>query len=386
MNQIEQFIASQLQQRQSDQRLRRLRNIMPGDGAHIFVDRRPLVNFASNDYLGLSNHPALIERSIEFTRRFGTGSGASRLISGNLEPYEYIEHKLASLKGTESALILPTGFQANVTVLSALAGDDAVIVCDRFSHNSILQGARLSGARFSRYRHCDWTDLDGRLARLDKDRQNRWIVTESVFSMDGDRTDLAALNKVAQAHRAAIFLDEAHATGVLGELGMGLSTAARGVTVAMGTFGKACGGFGAYIACSRQIRDYLVNFCSGLIYSTALPPSVLGAIDAALDLIPRMEKQRQLLLDNADKLRARLHQMGFDTAGSTTQIIPVVVGDDGAALKLAAYLEDGGIFAPAVRPPTVPDGTARVRLSLTAHHTAEHLQRLLNLLKSWHAH
>ncbi|HEY9791547.1 MAG TPA: 8-amino-7-oxononanoate synthase [Candidatus Obscuribacterales bacterium] len=379
-------ISQQLLQRQSEGRLRQLRNIMPGTGAQILVDRRPLINFASNDYLGLSNHPALSQRSIEFTQRYGTGSTGSRLICGNMEPYEYIERKLASLKGTEAALILPSGFQTNLTVLDALCGGESLLACDRLSHNSILRGAQTSGARWTRYEHNDFTDLDERLVDQTGRYKTKWIATESVFSMDGDVVDLPSLQKVATAHDAAIYLDEAHATGVMGSYGMGFAAGKAGVTVAMGTFSKAAGSFGGYIACSQKIKDYLINFCGGIIFSTALPPPVLGAIDAALDLIPTMEKQRQLLLSNAEHLRTKLHKLGIDTGNSASQIIPIIVGDDNAALNLSQHLQDGGIFAPAIRPPTVPDGTARVRLSLTVHHTSEHLERIVNLMRSWNAH
>ncbi len=376
----------QLAERQTSGKLRQLRQIMPAEGAHILVGQRPLVNFASNDYLGLSSHPALKERAIEYIQRFGVGSTASRLLSGNIEPYDYIERKLASLKGTETALILPTGFQTNITLLSALAADKTLLACDRLSHVSLLKGAQLSGARWTRYEHNDLNDLDARLAESGDRYSNKWIVTESVFSMDGDCVDLRGLLKIAQAHDAAILLDEAHATGIFGEQGMGLSVGHKGITVAMGTFGKGLGSFGAYVACSRTLKDYLINFCAGLVYSTALPPAVLGAIDAALDIVPTMEQKRRMLLENADHMRVRIHKLGYDTNKSTSQIIPVIVGNDAEAAALAQYLEDGGIFAPAIRTPTVPDGTARVRLSLTAHHTREHLERVLSLLRSFHAH
>jgi 8-amino-7-oxononanoate synthase len=379
-------VRQQLGQRAEAGLLRQLRNVMPGEGAHILVDRRPLVNFASNDYLGLACHPALKQRAIEYTQRFGTGSGSSRLICGNIEPFEAIERKLASLKGTEAALILPSGFQTNISTINALSAEGTLLACDRLSHNSLLQGAQNSGARWSRYEHNNLTDLDERLAEQKQRYPNKWIVTESVFSMDGDTVDIPSLLKVAGAHQANVYLDEAHATGVLGENGMGMSAGTKGVTVAMGTFSKACGAFGGYIACSQELKDYLVNYCSGLIYSTALPPPVLGAIDAALDLIPTMAKQRQLLLSNADMLRTRLQKMGFSTADSTTQIVPIVVGGENEALSLADYLRDGGIFAPAIRQPTVPEGTARVRLSLTLHHTMEHFERIISLMRNWRAH
>lgn len=379
--------AQLLSQRKDEGRLRALRSIMPGEGATILVNRRPLINFASNDYLGLSQHEHLKQRSIEYINRFGVGSTASRLVCGNLEPFEAVERKLASLKGTETALILPSGFQTNLTMIPALAnGTETFIACDRLSHNSLLSGVQLSGAKWTRYQHNDTADLTRRFNEADERFTKKWIITESVFSMDGDRVDMPALLAAARDANASLYVDEAHATGVLGQSGMGMCVGETGITAVMGTFGKALGSFGAYIACTQTLKDYLINFCSGLIYSTALPPAVLGAIDAALDVVPTMEKQRQVLLDNAEQFRAKLNHAGFDTGASSTQIIPVIVGSDDAALSLAQHLEDGGIFAPAIRPPTVPDDAARVRFSLSLLHSREHLERVLTLMRNWRAH
>jgi 8-amino-7-oxononanoate synthase len=378
--------ANLLSQREADSRRRSLREILPGDGATIHVNGRPLVDFASNDYLGLARHSLLIDRAAEFLRRFGAGSTASRLLSGNLAPFETVERKLASLKGTEAALLLPTGFQANTTVIPALADTASVqVLCDRLCHQSLLTGARLGMGKWTRFAHNDAGNLQARIGQQ-PDCDRRLIVTESVFSMDGDVANLDELSAVATANGALLYVDEAHATGVMGLNGMGMAAGRKDIAIAMGTFGKALGSFGAYIACSREMREYLVNFCGGIIYSTALPPSVLGAIDAALDIIPTMEKQRELLMSNAERLRVKLRAMGFDCGNSTTQIIPIILGNDAEAIALAAHLEAGGFFAPAIRPPTVPDGTARVRLSLTTLHTREHLERLCLLMRDWRGH
>jgi 8-amino-7-oxononanoate synthase len=376
--------AELLSQREADSRRRALREIVPGDGAIIHVNGRPLVDFASNDYLGLARHPLLIDRSVEYTRRFGAGSTASRLLSGNIAPFEAVERKLASLKGTQAALLLPTGFQANTTVLPALADSKTQILCDRLSHQSLLSGAQLSNRQWGRFTH---NDLDALRAKIEQQpAERRIIVTESVFSMDGDVADLNSLEEIATTNGALLYVDEAHATGVLGRNGMGLAAGRGENVIAMGTFGKALGSFGSYIACTSELREYLVNFCGGLIYSTALPPAVLGAIDAALDIIPMMEKQRELLMSNAERLRVKLRALGYDCGNSSTQIIPIVVGEDADAVALAAHLESGGFFAPAIRPPTVPDGAARVRLSLTTLHTREHLERLCLLMRDWRGH
>ncbi len=373
-----------LAQRLTGQRLRTLRSVTPLAGMLVECNGRTLINFSANDYLGLSQHPLLKERAIEWLQRYGTGCGASRLITGNLDCYEQLEIKLARLKGTESALILNSGFQTNLTVLSAVAFAESFLLLDRLSHNSLLQGARLSGARWARFRHNDLDDLQRRLAgTFAAAAKDRWIVTESVFGMDGDRADIEALVKLAQHQKAQLFVDEAHSTGVLGAGGMGLAAGHSAIDLIMGTFGKACGSFGSYIACSRLMRDYLINCCSGFVYSTGLPPATLGAIDAALDLIPGMEPERARLAQAAEYLRNQLKAMGFSTRASSTQIIPVIVGGDGDALGLSGHLEENGILAMAIRPPTVPQGTARIRLTLSAAHTDWQLEKLIESFRSW---
>lgn len=373
-----------LQQRRMANQCRSLRSFIPQEGMKVCVDGKSLDNFSSNDYLGLSQSPYLKERAIEFTERYGVGSGASRLVSGNIEIYEQLEQKLAMLKGTETSLLLCSGFQTNVTTIAALtAGGSVRAFCDRFSHNSILQGVMQSGSKWTRFQHNDLDDLKKRLKRDPaRDSASKWILTESVFSMDGDVADIDSLVQIAQDNDASLFVDEAHSTGVLGERGMGLA-AGKNVDIIMGTFSKACGSFGGYVACKSVTRDFLINFCSGLIYSTALPPAVLGAIDAALDLVPKMELQRKTLRDYSQYVRAELERLHFSSGGSKSQIIPVIVGCEIDAINLSKFLEDEGILAPAIRPPTVPTNSARVRLSLSAAHTEEQIERLLAVLRKW---
>ncbi len=377
--------AARLKERKEDDRLRCLKTVTPGASAAVFLNGRELVNFASNDYLGLSTHPSLKARAISFTQRWGVGSSASRLVCGNIDAYDTIEKKLAKLKGTEAALVFASGYQANSTVLGTLSGDGSLLALDRLSHNSLLSGAQLSRCRFLRFKHNDLADLEQQLSRPALHKYtSRWVVSESIFSMDGDSADIDALCRLSANSGSGLYLDEAHATGVFGRHGMGLTAGRKEVTVAMGTFGKGLGSFGAYIACSETLRDYLINFCPGLIYSTALPPAVLGAIDAALDIIPSMDRQREYLLDMAEGLRVRLKSCGFDTGNSCSQIIPILVGSDKLALELARHLEAAGIFAPAIRTPTVPANAARVRISLSAHHTKEQIDHLIKTLSNWH--
>lgn len=370
------------EERKQQNRFRELRALATTGGAEIFLDDgRKLINFASNDYLGLTQHPKLKRRAIDYTETYGVGAGSSRLVSGNLSLYEKIERKIADFKGTEAALLLASGYQTNATVLAALGRKQTFMAGDHENHNSMLLGMQLSQGRWHRYRHNDLNHLESLLQKGDD--LSKWVVSESVFSMDGDAIDIPALSELATKYDAAVYIDEAHATGVLGENGRGLCYGASGITVTMGTFSKALGSFGAYIACSEAMKQYLINFCSGLIYSTALPPGVLGAIDAALDLVVELDAERAALMGRSSKVRLAVEELGMNTGRSNTQIIPIVTGRDEDALSLARHLESCGILAPAIRPPTVPDGEARVRVSLTAAHTDEHIDHLLFSLEKW---
>jgi len=355
--------------------------VIPIHDSQVMADHEILMNFCSNDYLGLSKHPLLRERAGEFLERFGAGSTASRLICGNFVCFEEVEKKLAMLKGTEAALLFNSGYQANGSLLPALTDRNSLILSDELNHNSIVNGALLSRCRVFRFDHNDLGHLVRLLEEGSRENPSRIvIVTESVFSVDGDRSDVEALVNIAGDFDALLVVDEAHATGVLGTHGMGLARG-KGVDLAMGTFGKACGSFGAYVACSRVMRDYLINTCSGFIYSTAMPPSVVGSIDAALELIPGMDKEREELQSLAQIFRDALQKMGWDTGRSSTQIIPVIVGGARKAVSLSDQLRRGGILAPALRPPTVRTGRSSIRFGLTALHTRQDLEMVLDGLR-----
>lgn len=353
------------------------------DARTIRIGNETYVNFAGNDYLTLRFHPALINRAEAWAEEHGVGSGASRLVTGNLDLFAGIEAKVAALKQKQAALIMASGFQANASVLQALfdrsvLGAEPLVFSDRLNHASIHFGCAASGARETRYRHCDAAHLGSLLSQHQGgDERPKFILTESVFSMDGDVAPLAEIALLAREHDAMLFVDDAHATGILGEGGRGLSGEAD---VVIGTFSKALGGFGAYVACSDTVRDYLINRCSGLIYSTALPPPVLGAIDAALDLVPSLDAERAHVASLAERFRLGAQALGFNTGASTTQIVPLVAGSNHAALSLSKRLRDAGYFVTAIRPPTVPAGTARLRLAFTAAHTASDVDGLLNAL------
>jgi 8-amino-7-oxononanoate synthase len=348
----------------------------------INVGGKTYVNFASNDYLALRFHKALKERAAEWAETYGVGSGASRLVTGNLDLLGPIEAKVAKLKGKPAALIMASGFQTNAAVLQALLdksvlGAEPLVFADRLNHASMHFGCQAAGVRELRYRHCDAKQLGELLSQYDQDERPKFILTESVFSMDGDVAPLADIAALTRAHGATLIVDDAHATGILGEEGRGLSGDAD---IAIGTFSKALGSFGGYVASSETVRDYLINRCSGLIYSTALPAPVLGAIDAALDLVPGMNMERTHVATLAQRFRDGAGALGLSTGASTTQIVPVIVGSPDAALAMSARLRSAGFWAVAIRPPTVPAGTARLRVAFTAAHEESDIDRLLDVL------
>ena len=373
-------LATALDQLDGAHRRRRIRPVAIPGPRLVLADGRSLIDASSNDYLGLSQHPALKARAIEWVERFGAGARASRLVTGTLEAVVELEARLAAFKGTEAALIFNAGYQANAAVLPALfdlAGSrDALVFTDRLNHASLHAGCAAAGVRQIRFHHNDLGHLEELLAKH-ADGSPAFIVTESVFSMDGDRADVAALAAIAKRHGAVLYLDEAHATGVLGPQGRGLAIAAPGAVV-MGTLGKAFGAAGAYIAGSRQLIDFLVNRCAGIIYSTAPAPAACGAVDAALDLMPLLDRERALLAARGERLRRRLASLGVSTLASTTQIVPAVLGSEEAALAAQQQLEQRGVLAVAIRPPTVPEGISRLRFSLTSAHTDADFDQLLD--------
>lgn len=380
-----QFIDLELDARKQRRQLRTLKTVTPCDKANVTIAQRILVNFCANDYLGLSRHPVLSRLAAQHLERYGTGATASRLICGNQRYFQPVEERLAELKGTETALVFNSGFQANISILPALVDRSSLILSDRLNHNSIIQGTRLARCRVAIFNHNDMEHLELLLKESEAENfSRRLIVTESIFSMDGDQCAIDHLVALAGKYNAILVVDEAHATGVTGKNGMGL-TCGKGVDVVIGTFSKACGAFGAYVACTQRLRDYLINCCAGIIYSTALPPAAIGAIAGALELIPEMDEARHSLQQNADYLRTALRRQGWDCGRSTTQIVPVIVGDEAETTTLSQYLEDHGIFVQAIRPPTVEANKSRLRLALSALHSKNDIQRVIDALAQWKA-
>jgi 8-amino-7-oxononanoate synthase len=353
-------------------RLTAVEEVLPG--GKVRVGGRVLLNLSSNDYLGLSQDPRLIHAAQEAAARWGVGAGASRLVAGHLALHREVEAKLAAFKGTDAGVIFSTGYMANLGVISALAGPGDRIFCDRINHASIYDGIKLSGATLARFPHRDLNRLEELLQKNGSGR--KLIITDTVFSVDGDLAPLKELVDLKDRYGAVLMVDEAHATGVLGPKGAGLAEAlglTPRVEVHMGTFSKALGSLGGYVAGDRRLIDYLHNRARSFIYSTAMPPQVLGAIGAALDIVTREPERRSYLLAQAQNFRDSLVQAGFDLLGSETQIVPVLVGENARTLELAARLRERGLLAVAFRPPTVTPGRARVRFSLSASHSREDL-------------
>jgi len=363
---------------------RSLTAVAAPEAREIRVDGRPYINFSSNDYLGLRFHAALIGRAKDWAETYGVGSGASRLVTGNLDLFAPIEAKVARLKHKPAALVMASGFQTNAAVIQALLdrtvlGAEPLVFADRLNHASMHFGCQAAGVRQIRYRHGDASHLGELLSQYQGDSRPRFILTESVFSMDGDVAPLADIAALARAHEACLIVDDAHATGILGEGGAGLSAEAD---IVIGTFSKALGSFGGFVASTETVRDYLVNRCAGLIYSTALPPPVLGAIDAALDFVPGMNVERAGVACLAERFRAGAEGAGLDTGASTTQIVPVILGSAETALAISLRLRQAGLWVTSIRPPTVPAGTARLRLAFTAAHHESDIDRLLDVLST----
>ncbi|HIJ89464.1 MAG: 8-amino-7-oxononanoate synthase [Desulfobulbaceae bacterium] len=345
-------------------------------------DTRELLDFSSNDYLALAEHPLLIAAAQQALSRFGTGSGASRLMSGDLSVHHELEEAVARLKGKEGALTFGSGYMANAGIIPALVDRHDFIFSDRLNHASIHDGCRLSGARLLRFRHNDLNHLED-LLKEKRGRGSALIVVESIYSMDGDRCPLRELVEIKERFGCLLMVDEAHATGVFGQNGGGVieeDGVGEAVDLAMGTFGKALGSYGAYVAGNKEMIDYLVNRARSFIFSTALPPAVAAASLAAVQLVRREPDLRRELHEKTTYFKGLLRTGGYNADLGSSQIIPILIGESAAALNKADLLRQQGIFATAVRPPTVPEGTARLRFSITRHQSKADLAQAARAL------
>ncbi len=359
--------------------LRRLRLVESEPGPVATVEGRRVIVMASNNYLGLATHPLLKRAAIEATTRYGVGSGASRLVSGTLPPHQDLEAALARFKATEAALVFGSGYLANVGLIPSLIGSGGLILADRLCHASLIDGCRLSGADLRVFRHRDLAQLDSLLARRSP-RRDTLIVTDGVFSMDGDLAPLPELVALAERYAARLVVDDAHGTGVMGLHGRGtlehFGVESR-IPFHMGTLGKALGTSGAYVAGPQSLIRYLVNTARSFIYTTAPPPGTAAASVAALELLQAEPERRARLWDNRNHFQTGLKALGFRLAESQSPIIPVLIGEPRQALTLAERLLELGVYAPAIRPPTVPKETSRIRTTVTSEHTREQLDAVL---------
>jgi len=377
------FIDSELQKIKDAGLYRRLRRVDGDQDATLKLDGREVINLSSNNYLGIANHTALAAAAKAAIDRYGCGSGASRLISGNMALHEELEAKLAEFKGTAAALVFNSGFQANTGILSTLAGDGDVIFSDALNHASIIDGCRLSRAKTQVYRHCDLDHLKLQLKDAPSSAR-KLIVTETIFSMDGDEAPLDGIVELAERFDAMVMVDEAHATGIFGANGAGVVAKlglSQRVAIQMGTLGKALGGFGAYVAGSRALRDLLINRCRSFIFTTSLPPAVMAMALAAIDLVKKEPERREALSANCRILKNGLIQLGFELGASESPILPLIIGESAKCMKFSEQLLANGVFAQGIRPPTVPPGTSRLRITLMATHTAGQIERALKVFE-----
>ena len=361
----------------------RLRNLraLPGAGGMINAGGRHIINFSSNDYLDLAQHPDVVEMSRRYAGTYGAGSTASRLVCGTLACHEELEARLAAFKQYPAALLFGSGFMANAGVIPTLVSREDTVYADKLAHASILDAVTLSRARLRRFRHNDPEHLNDLLGKHSTGRA--LVVVESVYSMDGDLAPLSALKDIADRHGAMLMVDEAHATGIFGPEGRGCVNALREngpVDVSMGTLSKALGGYGGFIACSEALRDLLVNTSRAFIYTTAPPPAAAGAALGALDVLEREPERGAQLLRQAAHFRQLLQNAHLNTMQSESQIIPILIGDNERAVQIARALEQQDIIAVAIRPPTVPEGSARIRLSVTRDHTEQDLTRATEVI------
>jgi 8-amino-7-oxononanoate synthase len=363
------------------------RHSQSADGARVWMRGREFLSFASNDYLGLASDQRLIRASARAARCYGCGAGASPLVTGYSPPLRRLERALARWEGSEAVLVFASGFAANLGTVASLVEESDAIFSDALNHASLIDGCRLSRARIHVYRHTDVDHLNDLLRRHGAGARRRLIVSESVFSMDGDLAPLSDLTGAARRYDCQLLIDEAHATGILGESGRGATELLPASQrwdgdrfIKIGTLSKALGAQGGFVCGSRRLIEWLVNRARPYIFSTALTPPAAAAARRAVAIVRKEPQRRQRLLKLADHLRGQLRALGFPETNSRCQIVPFVVGDSAEAVRFSKRLEECGLLVPAIRPPSVPEGTARLRISLTAAHTEADVARLVEAL------
>ncbi len=373
------FIDTELEELKKGGLYRELKVIEGEQGSRVRLDGKEVILLSSNNYLGLASRPELKKAAVLAVDKYGCGSGASRLISGNMELHKGLEDRIASFKGTESALLFNSGYTANVGVISSICGRGDIIFSDKLNHASIIDGCMLSGAEIKRYPHRDIDALE-KFIKNAVGFKKKLIITDGVFSMDGDIAPLNDIIGVARQYSAILMLDDAHATGVLGKNGRGTAEymgAADGIDITMGTLSKALGSFGGFAAVSKKIREFFINRTRSFIYTTSLPPPVIASSIAAIDIAEKGHDLRSSLWKNVDYLKNGLKGMGFDIMNSQSQIIPVFIGNGSKTMEMSRMLLEEGVFVQGIRPPTVPHGKSRLRVTVTAAHSDEDVNRAL---------
>ena len=349
---------------------------------HIKIEGKTYLSFCSNNYLGLASHPSVVAAVKDAVELYGWGAGASRLVSGNMTLHETLENEISKFKKKDAAIVFPTGYMANLGVITSLVSNGDLVICDKLNHASIIDGCRLSGADFRVYAHCNMEKLENILKKSAK-YNCKLIVTDSVFSMDGDLAPLPDLVKIAAKYNAMLMVDEAHGTGVFGENGRGVVEhydLGNEVYVVMGTLSKAIGSLGGYVSGDSDLISYLRNKARSFMYTTALPPAVCAASIAGIKLIQEDPSMRVSLWNNVRFIKDKLNSLNINTISSESQIIPILIGDAKKAVKVSKLLYDNGILIPAIRPPTVPANSSRLRMTVMSSHTKQDLERLSQTL------
>lgn len=362
--------------------MRRLSPLESGTGPLIHYAGREILLLSSNDYLGLATHPDVIGAATRATEQYGAGSGASRLVSGTLPPHTHLETSLATFKGTEAALLFGAGYLANVGVIPSLIGQGGLILADRLCHASLIDGCRLSRADVRIYRHRDCAHLESLLQRRNTNRPTL-IITEGLFSMDGDLAPLSDLASLAERYHATLYVDDAHGTAIMGPTGRGTIEhfgLEHRIPFHMGTLSKALGTHGAYLVGPQDVIQYLVNVSRPFIFTTALPPAIAAAASAAIAVVQREPERRTRLWSIRHRLFDGMQKLGFRLTQTVSPILPILVGDAATASAFAERLLAHGIYASAIRPPTVPDGTSRIRFTVTSEHTTDQIDEALHAL------
>jgi glycine C-acetyltransferase/8-amino-7-oxononanoate synthase len=378
------FISDQLNDLLARNLYRQPATVSERHGTRVVVEGKELISFASNDYLGLSQHPDVIKAAVEATIRYGAGTASSRILQGTMEFHRSLERKLAQFKGCEDALIFPTGYMANIGVLSSLLDEDDVVISDELSHASIVDACRMTGATVVVYPHKNMERLNEALDEYSL-IEKRIVLTDGLFSMDGDLAPLREITALAREHGAYTFVDDAHGTGVFGREGRGVIEHfdLKGqVDFITGTLSKAMGALGGFAAGRGDFIDFLRNRARSFIYTTAPPASVIVAAEKALDIIIASPELRGKLWDNVNYLTRQLRSAGIKPLCSESQIVPIMLGSAENAIAASKKLVDAGFFIPAIRPPTVPEGTARLRVNITAPHTHEDIDRLVEAIQT----